>query len=575
MLNKLKLQYLVFFLISMPINAQVIGDNNTPESIAVLKSIGEEKVTLHYSNSTLLSGENFFFKFYCKNDKNLPSDASKIGYVELVNEDLNVVIKQKILLKDGTGYSDFFIPTNLTTGGYKLIAYTNWMKNWGIDNFFQDDIFIINPFKSQKNILELADNMEHTDLLVIKDTEYLTKNLIISLDENIIKERQKVNVKVSTTNFDLDSGSYSVFVQKVENLKFKKYKSSAIEKKEVQSTQFYIPELRGELISGFLTNNQSKEKITNQIFTFNIPGKNYQLQTLKTDNQGKFIIDFDNNSEVNFGLIELINEFDIDFNVTIDNKETIDYGKLNFIKIKLDAMLKDDIVNRSIHNQIENAYYNVRPDTIILSQKKKPFYGDLGAKYYLDDFTRFPSFKETIVEIIDDVWISNDQNGYEVLKIKSYGEQYSDGSYKPLLIVDGIRLNTIKDLINYNTQNIKSITIVREKYILGANIFSGILDIETFNGDFGKSTNYSDAIKFTINPTSPKKKYFRQAYYSDSIRIPDYRHILYWNPEFIINKKDTHFDFYTSDVKGEFIISIKGFTFSGKPVDIEKEFIVQ
>ena len=44
--------------------------------------------------------------------------------------------------------------TALESGNYKIIAYTQWMRNSDIQNFYQNDISIINPFQeNQKSIL--------------------------------------------------------------------------------------------------------------------------------------------------------------------------------------------------------------------------------------------------------------------------------------------------------------------------------------------------------------------------------------------------------------------------------------
>ncbi len=41
--------------------------------------------------------------------------------------------------------ADFFISSDLKSGTYKLIGYTNWMLN-AENSFFQQDIHIINPY---------------------------------------------------------------------------------------------------------------------------------------------------------------------------------------------------------------------------------------------------------------------------------------------------------------------------------------------------------------------------------------------------------------------------------------------
>jgi hypothetical protein len=56
-------------------------------------------------------------------------------------------------------------------------------------------------------------------------------------------------------------------------------------------------------------------------------------------------------------------------------------------------------------------------------------------------------------------------------------------------------------------------------------------------------------------------------------RIPDFRQLLYWNPDAILSNKNK-FSFYTSDIKGNFIISIQGVNKDGKILNTKLPFSV-
>ena len=113
----------------------------------------QEKIFVHFNSTFLVSGENFFYKIYCLNaNTNKFSNLSKIAYIELINSDKNTIFKHKILLKSGIGKGDFFIKASIPSGNYKLVAYTQWMRNNGEATFFQNDITIINPFRANKRL---------------------------------------------------------------------------------------------------------------------------------------------------------------------------------------------------------------------------------------------------------------------------------------------------------------------------------------------------------------------------------------------------------------------------------------
>ncbi|HUB59095.1 MAG TPA: hypothetical protein VL978_00250, partial [Puia sp.] len=58
------------------------------------------------------------------------------------------VMQAKIGLRDGHGDGSLYLPLSLHSGYYKLRAYTSWMKNFGVNGFFEKTITIVNALKS-------------------------------------------------------------------------------------------------------------------------------------------------------------------------------------------------------------------------------------------------------------------------------------------------------------------------------------------------------------------------------------------------------------------------------------------
>ena len=100
--------------------------------------------TIRYS---FLSGETLLYKLFCLNKTtNSTSSYSKIAYIELVDSNKKSIFTHKLFLENGTGNGDYFIPTTLESGNYKLIGYTNWMLNKSNPDYLNIDIYIINPY---------------------------------------------------------------------------------------------------------------------------------------------------------------------------------------------------------------------------------------------------------------------------------------------------------------------------------------------------------------------------------------------------------------------------------------------
>lgn len=117
----------------------------------------QEKVFLHTDKSVYASGEIIWFKAYVTNvNNNNFSSLSKICYVEVVSADKKALLQGKIDIDSGRGNGSFLIPSSIRTGNYTIRAYTNWMKNFDPQFYFEENITIINPNKKPEH--KNADN---------------------------------------------------------------------------------------------------------------------------------------------------------------------------------------------------------------------------------------------------------------------------------------------------------------------------------------------------------------------------------------------------------------------------------
>ncbi len=114
----------------------------------------KEKIYLQTDKSFYVAGEILWFKSYVVDaSRNKLFSLSKVAYVEVLNRDSKPVIQGKILIQKGIGSGSFFIPLSLPTGSYKIRAYTNWMKNFGADYYFEKNITIANTMKRSQDTL--------------------------------------------------------------------------------------------------------------------------------------------------------------------------------------------------------------------------------------------------------------------------------------------------------------------------------------------------------------------------------------------------------------------------------------
>ncbi len=116
----------------------------------------QEKIYLHTDKPYYAIGDEIWFKAYLLNAKNLmPSSKSNIMIVELINADDKLYKRIKIPLVAGTGWGNFTLADSLKEGDYRIRAYTNWMRNFDED-FFYDNTFKVGDIRSSQLIVKTA-----------------------------------------------------------------------------------------------------------------------------------------------------------------------------------------------------------------------------------------------------------------------------------------------------------------------------------------------------------------------------------------------------------------------------------
>ncbi|MBX2826744.1 MAG: hypothetical protein KTR22_01190 [Flavobacteriaceae bacterium] len=558
----------------------------TQEILQGFKGIPQEEIFVHHNTDLLLAGEYFYYKVFCKNEATQKLSAlSKVAYVELVDSNSKMLFRHKIRLNEGTGHGDFFVPVGTPSGSYKLIAYTQWMRNGGIEHLYTDDIAIINPYQnSQENILASNENPGSPIVLLGEDIPnsggVSSIGPSIKTDRDTYGKRERVRLQIAAGGDDFVAGTYSISVQKA-NMKAPFPQKTALNYQQKNSgnsirlgNTIYLPELRGEVVWGTVTQKTNGSPVSKAKVALSIPGQDFVTKIANTNSEGAFYFVLQDEFGGENATFQVLGDQSSLYEIDVAQHIPLSYDGIQFQHFSINSELEDAILERSVYNQIENGYYELKPDTVKVPLASPPFYGERGTLYKLDDYKRFSTVKETFLEFIDDAWTKG-EDGKTVFSVRPY-ENTLVSDFDPLIIVDGIILQDQQKLLEYPSRKIKSISIVRDKYYLGADVFQGVITVETLTGDFYESLNEGYVSKVNLFTAQPKKSYFQQRYdMGKAQRIPDFRSQLLWEPNAEIMEGERVWEFYTSDNAGIYEISLEGFTQSGKPVSLRKMFHVK
>lgn len=153
-----------------------------------------ENVYLHLSSSDLLVGESLYFSSYTYSESsgNL-SKLSSILYIEILDQKGESVYQTKIQQHDGIGNGSYYLPSDLETGYYHIVAYTRWMQNF--NDFYHQTITIINPYKPHNPVSEKPKKIETKffseggQLIGGKENKIVIKSLDQNGDGSLLKGR--------------------------------------------------------------------------------------------------------------------------------------------------------------------------------------------------------------------------------------------------------------------------------------------------------------------------------------------------------------------------------------------------
>lgn len=542
-----------------------------------------ERIHITTDREFYLTGETMWLSLYSFDISHGDirySKLSRVAYVELLNEK-NVVESCKIYIDEGRGGGKIAIPLDIPTGSYKIVAYTKQMLNEEGIIFFEKEIPIIAPLSGDRlsnvNFVE-----EDADDL----SELFSQTDCNSLDVELLSETVSVNSKleISLKNLSGQSTSFSISVYKNDNIFTQKDKLVTIEDnikryKIDYSPLFsgkYLPEYEGEIIRGRVICEEGS--LTDEsVISLAGAGDGMNLYFSPVDSEGNVV--FYTNTLVNRRelIVEPYNSpqllsYKIDFEDPFVKSDPGSFSSVN-ISLNSEEILKE----RSFEMQVARRYglYNNTED---LFNVKHPLLSEPHILYEFDDYRRFFSLQETVIEYIRELQFVKNPAGYA---LKAYWEAsfdvkstYALATKNPLVFVDGVPVYDHNLLLRYDAYKVKDIQIYPKAIYLGNNLFEGVVMINTFNKRY-EDLRLSENIKILDYQAPQTAAKLNSEYISNSDDIPDIRSLLHWNPILNMEKDEICIEtIYTSSLPGEYRIVIEGLTDDARPLFFTTKFIV-
>ncbi len=551
--------------------AQALRDSQTLNS-----SLYREKLYLFTDRNLYASGEKVSFRLYNLSHPLLKeSNWSRVFYLELINSRNVVVAQGKYQVYSWGGDGQIIIPDTASTGHYYLRAYTSWMRNYPPSEYFHLPLAIVNPRKIRST--DLSAGVKGTGLS--EEAPGPVAGIACSSDKTSYGKREKVTIQINPESRDSSPDGYCISVIKKGYLDEAYYYTTApVSEDPLQlKDPVYYPETGGATVSGIVMVGEEKKPADRTLMGMTMLGSDPDYFEFMTDENGRFRIPVQQQTGNNDALVTIKSNRYEPVKILTDEAFSSDFSTAPVPAVDFFGERRALVEDAMVNSQLRAAFELPDKDSVDAAEPNSNilFYGTPEFRYRMDDYVVLPDLEEFFFEIVSQVRVEKNNDHTHLVVLDNRGEIIYT---PPLILLDYVPVPEIENLLSVSPQRIDHIDIVNKIYVRGGNTYGGIVCIITGQGDRAGVTlpDGSTFISFTGLSELQETDFPEYEGKVRNERMPDLRNTLYWAAHYEITPdKGGSFDFYTSDVTGEFMVIVRGMTSAGNELSGTCKFIVK
>jgi hypothetical protein len=328
----------------------------------------------------------------------------------------------------------------------------------------------------------------------------------------------------------------------------------------------FLPEHEGHIVLGRITNRKTGKPASQVMVYLSVPGLSYHLAPVLSDAAGLLQFDVPNfyGSEM---VVQTDSKTDSIYHFDILNPFSEKYTSILPAPLKVTESMEQAMLSRHIDVQVASVYYGATNLSLAMPGKAdtSAFYGTPNARYFLDDYTRFPTMEEVLREYVQYITVRKRQKKFELRVLDLVHSYFFD--YDPLLLLDGVPFFDANKIIDFDPLKVKKIEVLNREYFLGPLVAGGIISFSTYKGDLNGFPLDSSALVLEYEGLQRQRQFFSPVYkteYDVARRLPDFRNVLYWAPQVQTDSSgEREISFYSSDRHGKYLILVQGITDQG------------
>ena len=534
-----------------------------------------ERIYVSTDRQVYLAGDVVWCSLTVMDENGRFSNASAVSYLELISTD-GTACTAKIGLLEGRGAGSFRIPVTTPTGTYRLVAYTSVNKaEEGMP--WQAGSRILTVFNTT-SAARVADGVEILDNQAYAGRKPAETAPEGSVDLSMRTRLPKGTATVLSLHNLGSAASISLSVRHEDDLLPAPQENTPERflKAIPAAARFYkeaIPENDGEIITARLRGTLVRDEDDISYAFLSTAGSPTNLYIGRSDG----------NDHIRFYTSNIYGNREIVCEVSqLDRKEGYIDFESPFLrpsagdlpKLCLSPAQKPNLTARKTALRSEKALridtltaYMAHREDLLLSAVEMH-------RYHLDDYTRFPSVQEVLVEILPELRLKREKGkAIFQLTVSDALKRHYNRTDNILMMMDGVVVSDPDLLLSFDAMLIEDVDIYDQAFVVGKTPVRGIVNFIT-------KKNYVTALNF---PSNVRVLDFQGVAYPVAYNGavppgsgPDLRQILYWHPILNLDAgSDYRIELTTPGYSGRFKAVAEGFTEDGTPVYQEFTFEVE
>ncbi|MFD1467690.1 hypothetical protein ACFQ48_05610 [Hymenobacter caeli] len=326
----------------------------------------------------------------------------------------------------------------------------------------------------------------------------------------------------------------------------------------------YLPELRGQLVRGRVVSRATGAPAAGVAAYLSAPSRRIQLYNSISKADGSVQFEAGDLHGPQQLVAQAGTRRDSLYQVEIFSPFSQQYAAPRPGPPGLPEALAPALLRRHVQAEVQRQFFRGPPAAYRLPRLDSlAFYGKPDEHYRLDDYTRFKVLEEVMREYVPGVLVRIRKDGFHFLVANDDGRGVLDD---PLVLLDGLPIFNTNRIMAFDPLKIQQLDVITKRYVLGPQVFNGIVSYTTYKGDLAGFPLDAHALLQEYEGLQGEREFYAPRYETPQqrqSRLPDFRNLLYWNPEISPGAGPAP-TFYTSDQVGRYRVVVQGVAANGQ-----------